>query len=261
MGVWASQWGEAGGGEASGKLPRHPRFLPDQPPTVGVWSVDRAVQLGQEFSGREGGGTAGVRPPNSGVSPRLGEVDSCLPGWHLGSSAQGGRAREAVGRTPSRPRRIPQWGPCALLIGAQRLPWGRSSWANTSRDSLSSSQCARNTLTAVRAYLPLKSSRRPARRGARRQRVNLAVDLTTALDAQAQGDPDRSDKRPTVRHQPCAWAHASPPRRAAALPLTATTQAAQHRQINTHHPPHSRRWWSGWGAVSGLRPPSNPPPR
>jgi hypothetical protein len=66
-------------GEASGKLPRHPRGFPGRLPIVGIWSVDRAAHLGQEFRvGSEAGRR--VFGPQIGGFRRLGEVDKRLPG-------------------------------------------------------------------------------------------------------------------------------------------------------------------------------------
>ncbi|MGH7744186.1 MAG: hypothetical protein ACREQ5_05115 [Candidatus Dormibacteria bacterium] len=67
-----------------------------------------------------------------------------------------------------------------------------------------------------------------------------AVDLTTALDAYDRAIPDRCDVRQVVRHQQCARARASPPRRATALLLTCGKADSSARWTATHRPENSR---------------------
>jgi hypothetical protein len=118
-----------------GKLPRHPRGFPERLPIVGIWSVDRAAHLGQEFRvGREAG-TAGVRPPNRGVSPRLGEVDKRLPGRVLrqlstGRQGQGGGRENSLTSPPP-----PSMGSLCVVDRNATAPVGRSLWANSSAHS------------------------------------------------------------------------------------------------------------------------------
>jgi hypothetical protein len=122
-------------GEASGKLPRHPRGFPERFPIVGICSVDRAAHLGQEFSGREGGGTAGVRPPNRGFRHVWERSTNASLAGYSGSSARGGRARDAGRENSLTSPPPPSMGSLCAVDRNATAPVGRSLWANSSADS------------------------------------------------------------------------------------------------------------------------------